>query len=93
MDMKPPQIDNLKRPFDRVHLHATAPDLSRLHKYVLRQGKRVELVDETGGATVLISGSELEALETALELLGQTQDVRALHIEVARLAAASMNPA
>jgi hypothetical protein len=91
MDTKSLKTDNSKRPFDRVHLHTTAPDLTRLHKYVLRQGKRVELVDETGGATVLISGSELEALETALELLGQTEDVRALHIEVARLAA-SMNP-
>lgn len=91
--MKLPPIDNSKGPFERMHLHSGALDVSQLHTHVLRHGKRIELVDEKGGVTVIISSSELEALETALELLGQTDDVRALHIEVARVAAASRNPA
>lgn len=92
MDMKS-TAPTSEPPFERVHLPASQQELIALHRHVLRHGKRVEIMDDTGGKTVLIAGTELEALETALELLGKTDEVRALHLEVARLAAASMNAA
>ena len=85
--------DILDGPFEQFRVDSRSSVVSRLHGHVLRHRGRIELRDDTGGTTVLISKSELEALETALELLGKTDEVRAMHIEVARLAAASMHPA
>src|SRR5262245_28949519 len=53
-------------------------DLIELHQLVLKKSKRIELVTPDGGTSVLISKSELEALEQALDILGDTVEVRAM---------------
>lgn len=85
--------NHLSGPFEQLRIDSSNPSLLALHGHVLRHGGRIELTDDRGGTTVLVSKSEIEALETALELLGKTDDVRAMHIELARVAAASMNAA
>jgi hypothetical protein len=77
-------------------------DLAKLHADVLKRHARVELIrsasdgasgDESGNARcVLISKSELDGLERALEILAATDDVREMRQEVARLIARSGEP-
>jgi hypothetical protein len=66
-------------------------NLIELHELVLRRNGRIELTTRDGGASVLISKSELEALEHALEILSDTNDVRAIRDELSRLAGATMS--
>ena len=89
--MMSPKNDNPMEPFEQLRVDGRSGEIARLHGHVLRHRGRVELMDDSGGTTVLVTKSELEALETAIELLGKTDEVRAMHIEVARLAAASMS--
>lgn len=84
-------LNHLNGSFEQLRIDSSNPELMTLHAYVLQRGSRVELSDDRGGMTVLVTKTELEALETAIELLGKTDDVRAMHIELARVAAASMN--
>lgn len=80
----------LNGPFEQRRIALFGHELKALHQHVLRYQGRVELFDDAGGATVLVTKSELDALEAAIEMLGKTDAVRAMHIEVARVAAASM---
>lgn len=70
-----------------VNLDATpSVDVVALHRRVLRSNDRIELTCRDGGTTVLISKAELDALEEALEILSDTNEVRALRLEVQRVA-------
>ena len=70
---------------DRVEIESgKLIDLIKLHQLVLKKTKRVELVTRDGGTSVLISKSELDALEQALEILGDTEEVRAMQDAIAR---------
>lgn len=59
-------------------------DLARLCRQVVRLNKRVEIATQDGDA-VLISKSELETLEHALEIYANTEEAQRLHDRVAEL--------
>ena len=63
--------------------------LRDLHHLVVGHTGRVELRDGDGQACVLISKSELDALEHALDILSQTEDVREMREELWRLVASA----
>ena len=72
-------------------------DLAELHAHVVTRHARVEFVRGNGdgndhAACVLISKSELQGLERALEILAATDDVRAMREELARVAARAREP-
>lgn len=86
-----PRTDD--RLFPSIDIDAALPDLAGLHALVLRQNSRVELRGRDGQASVLITKSELEALEHALEILSDTQEVRAMSRDLMQIvASASSNP-
>ncbi len=73
--------------FDAVTLPLAANSLEHLVRRVCDRHHRVELVDpHTGSTCVLISKSELECLENALESLSRLPAVSQLHADVQRLA-------
>ena len=62
--------------------------LKALHERVTRSNGRVEITrDGCDDCCVLISKAELEGLERALEILADTEQVRAMGEKVAQLAA------
>jgi hypothetical protein len=63
-----------------------------LHRQVLNDTARVELRSRDGQATVLISKSELDALEQALAILSDTEGVRGVREQLGRLAALTAGP-
>ena len=69
-------------------------ELAKLHEHVLTRNARVEFTSDAqnGATTVLISKSELDGLERALEILAATDDVRAMRSELAKLVARSGEP-
>jgi PHD/YefM family antitoxin component YafN of YafNO toxin-antitoxin module len=78
--------------FLSVNLDLERIDVAELHRMVLKQTGRVELVTRDGQETVLITKSELRALEEALAILSDTQSVRAVREQLERVAALSRNP-
>ncbi|HWP40698.1 MAG TPA: hypothetical protein VNL70_07210 [Tepidisphaeraceae bacterium] len=66
--------------------------MARLHAQVLRDQSRVE-VRSPAGISVLISKSELDGLERALEILSQTETVQQLRQELARVASIDVRAA
>ena len=78
-------IEKQHRTFD---LRDVANALTALHRRVCETGHRVEISCEDSGTTcVLISKSELDCLERAVEILGDTEAVQALCGEIAMVAA------
>lgn len=76
--------------FVSLNLNQVQSDLLKLYQSVACQKGRVEIVDGAGSCEcVLISKVELETLEHALELLSDTDDVRALTSRLAELAQAA----
>ncbi len=73
--------------FQTIDIGSVAVDLLRLHQLVLCRHGRIELFAGDGEASVLISKAELESLEQALEILSDTDEVRAMRYELARIAA------
>jgi PHD/YefM family antitoxin component YafN of YafNO toxin-antitoxin module len=71
-----------------------ARHLAELHRRVIETRSRIELTREGAAEPcVLISKSELECLERALEILGDSEGVRQLSGEIALLAFRSNHPA
>ena len=67
-----------------------AQSLPELHEYVTRLDARVEISRPgTDDRCVLISKREIEALERALEILSNTEDVRHVTEKIANLIAAA----
>jgi hypothetical protein len=78
--------DSPHESFTRVQMDGFSPQLLELHERVLGYTCRVELSDSAGNVCVLISKSELDALEKALEILSQTQDVATMRQQLSQLA-------
>ena len=75
-------------PFSSVNLDKSSSgdvNLAALHAHVLSRSGRVE-VTRNGQSCVLISKRELESLEEALEILSDTETVRAMREEIAEVA-------
>jgi hypothetical protein len=79
--------------FIKVELNQLPAGLRDLHQRVVGQTGRIELRDGDGPACVLISKSELDALERALDILSQTKDVRDMRDELSRLVFSADKPA
>jgi len=56
-----------------------------LHRLVIGKNCRIELADGNGGVCILISKSELDALEQALEILSDTNECRAMREQLTQL--------
>ena len=66
-----------------------AQSLDQLHEFVTRQNARIEMTRAgSDERCVLISKQELDALERALEILSDTEDVRHLSSKLAHIAGA-----
>lgn len=76
----------------KMSLEAAMCNLAELHEWVGRENQRIELTARTGPSCVIISKSELDALEQALEILSETGNVQAMRKDLAKLAALT-NPA
>jgi hypothetical protein len=72
--------------FQSVDVSDVGPELSRLHQLVVRNRGRVEVMGADGESSVILSKTELDSLERAIELLSATDDVRELRDAVAHLA-------
>lgn len=72
--------------FQTVDITETGAELSRLSRLVAQTRGRVEIAADNGESCVMISKTELESLERALELLSDTECVREMHSAVAHLA-------
>lgn len=71
-----------------------ARELPALHRRVIETRSRIELTrDGSDEPCVLISKAELECLERALEILGDSESVKQLSGEIAQLAFRSIHPA
>jgi len=81
--------DNLhRRTFD---VSLAAQTLPQLHEYVTSQDARVELTRPgSDERCVLVSKRDLEALEKAVVILSNTEDMRTVSEKLAQLAAAAM---
>lgn len=77
----------LRKIFD---LASAKNELVQLHEHVARHDGRVEIVRQgSDDRCVLISKRELEALERALEILSNTEDMRHVGEKIAQLVAAA----
>lgn len=82
-------------------LRDASADFASLHRRVIESGRRVEInCENSGTACVVISKAELDCLERAVEILGDSEAVKALCGELAMLAsrsnatsASAINPA
>jgi len=75
--------DDAKQPLtDLIALQKSLPELCRK---VIHHHQRVEIRTDEGDACVLISRTELETLERALEIYAGTDDAQHLHEKVAEL--------
>ncbi|WP_428938739.1 hypothetical protein [Fontivita pretiosa] len=77
------------RTFQTIDVEQTNGQMARLHAQVLREQSRIQVRSEAG-ISVLISKSELDGLERALEILSQTETMRQMRQELARVASMDM---
>jgi hypothetical protein len=87
------QLTEPQESFIEVELDQLPSDLHDLHRHVVGHTGRIELRDGDGAACVLISKSELDALEHALDILSQTKDVNEMRQQLSRLVASADKPA
>lgn len=83
---------NQQKVTDRRHTQSDLRDASRdlqtIHRRVCETGRRVEIgCEDSGNVCVLISKTELDCLEHAVEILGDSEAVQNLSGEIATLAA------
>ena len=65
-----------------------AQSLAQLHEFVARYNARIEITRSgTDERCVLVSKNELDALERAIEILSDTDDMRHLSQKLANIAA------
>jgi hypothetical protein len=82
------------RGLTRVNVEASAVNILELHQMVHARSTRVELATHDGTVCVLITKTELDALEQALEILSDSNEVREMREHLARVATvASTRPA
>ena len=76
--------DSHRRTYDTV---IVAKSMVQLHEYVARFNARIEITRPgTDERCVLVSKQELDALERAIEILSDTEDVRHVSEKLAYLA-------
>lgn len=75
----------------KINVEASPVNVLELHQLVHARNGRVELHTHDGDTCVLISKVELEALEHALEILSETDEVRAMREHLTQIAAAATN--
>jgi hypothetical protein len=79
--------DSSGKPFPTIDLNVADVDLAGLHQQVLRRNGRVTLRNGSNGeATVLLTQRELDSLEEALEILSNSDVVRAVRDQIAMAA-------
>ena len=72
----------------RADLRDASNDLQAMHQRVCETGRRVEIAcEDSGNVCVLISKTELDCLEHAVEILGDSEAVQNLSGQIATLAA------
>ncbi len=72
-----------------IDIDAAMAKLPDLHQHVVLHTRRIELRGGDGSSCVLISKTELDSLERALEILSDTEEVRAMRGHLERLGAAT----
>jgi PHD/YefM family antitoxin component YafN of YafNO toxin-antitoxin module len=72
--------------FQSVDATTAGPELSRLRQEVATTGRRVEITAADGATCVVISKTELDSLERAIELLSDNEQVRELTAAVGAIA-------
>ena len=74
-------------PFQSLNLAQVQSDLLKLYERIACEKGRVEIVSPDGECEcVLISKAELDSLERALEVLSDSEDVRALTLGIEHVA-------
>jgi hypothetical protein len=76
----------------KVCIDENTLDLVELHRLIVRYNGRVELNTCDGHACVLISKSELDAMEHALSVLSDGEAVQGVREELAKVAIAATAP-
>lgn len=84
---------NTRKCLTKVNVETTAVNVLELHQLVHARNGRVELHTHDGDICVLISKTELDALEQALEILSGTDEVQAMREHLTQIAAAANRPA
>ena len=80
--------------FDSVDIRLAASQLLRLHERVAQERGRIEITrDGWDESCVLISRTELESMERALEILSRTEGAAAMRDELLRVRAELRVPA
>jgi hypothetical protein len=73
--------------FGSVELSAASANLAALHELVSRQRGRIEITHpDSGDCCILISRTELEALEQALEILSGTESADEMRAQISQIA-------
>lgn len=76
--------------YHQIDIRDAAADFGKVLRRVLESGRRVEIIaDHSAQSCVLISKAELDCLERAVEILGDSEAVQHLCGEIAVLAARS----
>ena len=75
-------------PFQVLDIQTAGGSLEHLHAHVVRCSGRIEIHCPSGKVCVLISKTELESLEQAIEILSQGPDYKQMCEEVSGVAGA-----
>lgn len=75
-------------PFQVLDIRTAGGSLEHLHAQVVRCSGRIEIRCPSGNVCVLISKTELESLEQAIEILSQGPDYKQMCTEVSEVAGA-----
>ena len=73
-------------PFQILDIQTAGGSLEHLHAHVVRCCGRIEIHCPSGKVCVLISKSELESLEQAIEILSQGPDYKQMCSEISDVA-------
>jgi len=79
--------------FESMSLQEVRENLDYLVKLVVQGKRRVEMVDASGERCVLVSKTELDSLERAINILSETTDFKDICHSMNQLAAATAQPA
>jgi hypothetical protein len=73
---------------DAVRLEDDTVNLVEMHRQVVGRSGRIALQTRDGATSILMSSGELSAMEKALSILSDTDDVRAMRDHLAQMVAA-----
>ncbi|HTL31120.1 MAG TPA: hypothetical protein VL282_17950 [Tepidisphaeraceae bacterium] len=73
-------------PFQVLDIQSAVAALEQLHGQVVRHSGRIEIKCSSGNVCVLISKTELESLEQAIEILSQGSDYKQMCDEISDVA-------